>query len=283
MIRVADEKVEYAEFRAREAEAQLHELQSHWIIPARDINLTEEKLGTGAYGEVKVATFRETRVAAKCYHQILISEHNFRLFQREIVMAARLRHPNLVQFIGASTERELVLLTELMTTSLGALMHCGPLTEATITSISLDVVKALNYLHLMQPRPIIHRDISSGNVLLNPLPDNQWKAKVSDYGSVNLLEHLNTAHPGNPFYAAPEANNPGQQTPKMDIFSFGVLLLEMLIKELPEQKERPLHILKVSVEHPQFIEIIRDCLNEAVDIRPTAQQLIALLNDLNRV
>ena len=116
--------------RAREAEAQLHEVQSHWIIPRSEIELTEEILGQGAWGKVEVATFRGTLVAAKCYHQILLSDHNLRLFRREISMAARLRHPNLVQFIGASIEGELILVTESMTTSLGALMHHGALSEA---------------------------------------------------------------------------------------------------------------------------------------------------------
>ena len=242
------ERVEYSEVRAREAEAQLHEVQSHWIIPRSEIELTKEKFGKGAWGKVKVANFRGTRVAAKCYHQILLSEHNLRLFRREISMAARLRHPNLVQFIGASIEGELLLVTELMTTSLGALMHRGALSEVNITSISLDVARALNYLHVMQPHPVIHRDICSGNVLLDPLPEDCWKAKVSDYGSVNLLQHLTTAHPGNPFYAAPESKNPDLQTSKMDIYSFGVLLAEMLTNELPEKKDRHRQILKISVE-----------------------------------
>ena len=195
-------------------------------------------------------------------------------------MAARLRHPNLVQFIGASTEGELILLTELMTTSLGDLMHRGPMSEATIKSISLDVARALSYLHLMQPHPIIHRDISSGNVLVDPLPDNCWKAKLSDYGSVNLLQHLTTSHPGNPFYAAPEAEYPAQQTPKMDIYSFGVLLSEMLTNELPEKKYRHRQILKISFEHPNFIELVRQCLNEDVQVRPSAQELVIQLNEI---
>jgi serine/threonine protein kinase len=189
-------------------------------------------------------------------------------------MAARLRHPNLVQFIGASIEGELILVTELMTTSLGALMHRGPLSEANITSISLDVARALNYLHLMQPHPIIHRDISSGNVLLDPLPEDCWKAKVSDYGSVNLLQHLTTAHPGNPFYAAPESKDPDLQTAKMDIYSFGVLLAEMLTNELPEKKDRHEQILKISVERPTYIKLVRQCLNEESVHRPSAQEII---------
>ena len=227
--------------RAREAEAQLHEVQSHWIIPKSEIELTKEKLGNGAWGEVKVAKFRGTRVAAKCYHQILLSEHNLRLFHREITMAARLRHPNLVQFIGASMEGD--------------------------------------YLHLMKPYPIIHRDICSGNVLLNPLPDNCWIAKISDFGSVNLLQHLTTAHPGNPFYAAPEAKDPDIQTSKMDIYSFGVLLAEMLTNELPEKKDRRRQILKISVERPNFIELVRQCLSAEIDCRPSAQEIITQLSN----
>ena len=132
----------------------------------------------------------------------------------------------------------------------------------------------------MQPYPIIHRDISSANVLLDSLPDNHWKAKVSDYGSVNLLQHLTTAYPGNPFYAAPEAKYPDLQTPNMDIYSFGVVLAEMLTNELPEKKHRHRQVLKISVEHPNFAELVRQCLSEERDYRPSAQQLITQLSDI---
>ena len=68
----------------------------------------------------------------------------------------------------------------------------------------MDVAKALNYLHLMQPDPTVHRGISCANVLLEPLPGDQWRAKVMDYGSVNLQSQLQTRNPGNPVYSAPE-------------------------------------------------------------------------------
>ena len=72
----------------------------------------------------------------------------------------------------------------------------------------------------MQPVAIIHRDFSSVNVLLEQLPLNRWKAKVTDYGSANLLHQLNTKYPGGPAYAAPEADSPSLQSRKMDIYSF---------------------------------------------------------------
>jgi len=73
-------------------------------------------------------------------------------------------------------------------------------------AISLDVARALNYLHLMHPHPIIHRDVSSANVLLEPGPSNSWRVKVSDNGSANFLQQLMTAGPSNPTYASQEAN-----------------------------------------------------------------------------
>ena len=104
-----------------------------------------------------------------------------------------------------------------------------------ITSIAQDVACALRYLHQWRPSPIIHRDISSANVLLEPLP-NGWRAKVSDYGSANFMNAVATAAPGSPAYAAPEARYPDQHSPKMDTFSYGVLLVEMCVRRFPESE-----------------------------------------------
>ena len=110
------------------------------------------------------------------------------------------------------------------------------------------------------------------------LPDNHWKAKVSDYGSVNLLQELRTVGPGSPVYAAPEANIPAHQSPKMDIFSFGVLLVEMLSDEFPQVDAR--QRLIDSIHHAGFVELIRRCLNEERDERPSANEIIANLADM---
>ena len=276
-----EQRARESERRARQAEAVVQQSQqeSHWLVQRREIELTEEERGRGGWAVVKVANFRGTRVAAKCfYQQILMSRYNRQLFNREMNMAARLRHPNLIQFIGASLEGEPIILTELMTTSLRAELERGPIEHTLITSISLDVARALSYLHLMQPHPIIHRDISSANVLLDPLPDNQWKAKVSDYGSVNLLRELRTVGPGSPAYAAPEASIPAEQSPKMDIFSFGVLLVEMLTDEFPAEDAR--QRLLDSINHAGFVDLIRRCLREEREERPSANEIITNISDM---
>lgn len=230
-----------SERRARLAESVLEENQrkAHWSIERREVELSTEELGRGGWAVVRVAHFRGTRVAAKCFYQhILVSRYNWQLSHREMNMATCFRHPNLVQFIGASLEGEPLIVTKLMTMSLSSVLERGPIRHTQITSVSLDVCRALNYLHLMTPDPIIHQNISSANVLLDPLPHDCWKAKVSDYGSVNLFQQLQMVCPGSPVYAAPEANSPALQSTKMDIFNFSILLVEMLTDEYPAVEQR---------------------------------------------
>ena len=215
-------------------------------------------------------------MAAKLIHDKIVSPYNIRLFKREMNMASRIRHPNLLTFIGATLEGEMVILTELMPTSLRKELERQPMTLDQSKTISFDVAKALNYLHLMRPHPIIHRDISSANVLLEPLPNDIWRAKVSDYGTVNLLQRLDTICPGNPSYAAPEASNPNQQSPKMDIFSFGILLLEMLAGEFPDFDERGRLLDKI--RHQPLLSLVQRCLKVRKEDRPNASDIISELN-----
>ena len=145
-----------------------------------------------------------------------------------------------------------------------------------VTSIGGDVIKALNYLHLMKPNPLVHRDISSANVLLEPLANSRWRAKVSDYGTVKLLQELETSCPGNPSYSAPEANDPTKQSPKMDIFSFGVLLVEMLTGEFSGSDDRSRQLRKI--HHKPLLGLIQRCLSTEREDRPSASDIITELD-----
>ena len=205
------------------------EEEREWLVRRREIRVTGERLGGGGWGEVMVAEFRGSRVAAKVLHRQLQSSYYCAAFRREMNMAAKLRHPNLVQFLGASMDQEKVILMEMITTSLRQHIEMNTPNLQFSTAVSLDVAKALNYLHLMQPEAILHRDISSANVLLAPLPGYRWRAKVTDYGSVNWQNLLNTVSPGSPVYSAPESHVPALQFPQMDIFSFGVVMLETMV------------------------------------------------------
>ena len=254
-----------------------------WIIDRREIHIPELEqkkiLGQGGWATVTVATFHKTQVAAKCFYGEIISNYNRHLFNREMNMAARLRHPNLVQFIGATIDQEPIILTELMSTSLRHVLVEQKLNSLQIKCISLDVGRALNYLHSMKPDPIIHRDVSSGNVLLDPLPNNLWKAKVADYGSVNLLKELKTVGPGSPAYAAPEATSPPCQSPKMDIFSFGILLVEVLTGKFPDVESHDQLIAEIN-HNNDFLRIVKMCLMTEPSDRPSAENVIDELTKL---
>ena len=258
---------------------QLPQSQPHWVVPRNEIQLLQEELGSGGWATVKVGTFRGNRVAAKRLHHQIVSAHNVRLFTREMNMAANVRHPNLLQFIGATLDNEEpIILTELMPTSLRRVMEGGTrLTHPQIISIARQVALALNYLHLTQPEAIIHRDVSSSNVLLDP-HQSSWKAKLSDYGSANFVRHTTTAGPGNPTYAAPEASNPTQQSAKMDVFSFGVLLVEMCSGELAPTEHRDR--LLADIQWPAMVELIQQCLKHEPQRRPDMNTVITRLDQL---
>ena len=254
------------------------DLETQWVVKQKDILMTDRELGGGGWGCVNVAMFRGIEVAAKSLYKQIRSEYYNNLFIREMNMAARLRHPNLVQFIGATLEREMIMLTELMHSSLRKVLEQRGISCEHTISISVQVCQALNYLHLMQPDPVIHRDISSANVLLNPLPNNGWLAKVTDYGSVNTSQALQTKNPGNPVYAAPEAIDPSLQSTKMDIFSVGVLLIEMCTGQFPSDDERE-HLL-YSIKDRRFIALVKLCINHDKDKRPTSMELIRELSQV---
>ena len=181
-----------------------------WVIPRNQIQLTTKSLGRGAWGEVVQGRFCGCVVAVKTIHDLILSPHNRRLFEREMDIASRCRHPCLLQFIGATNDDHTpLLLTEVMETSLRAVLEERSLSQTEITVIALDVARGLNYLHQKHPIPILHRDISSANVLLWR-QGTQWRAKVSDYGTANFKKQTMTVAPGTPIYSAPEAHATNQ-------------------------------------------------------------------------
>ena len=251
--------------------------QSHWVVRKEEIEMTEEILGKGGWGEVKVAKFRGLRVAAKCLHEVILSPYNKSVFTREMEIAARVRHPNLLQFIGATKVGTPIILSELMPTSLRKELEAGPLPYPAVLTISQDIACGLNYLHLFKPDPILHRDVSTANVLLLPIVGG-WRAKVSDYGSANLQPMIGrTVNPGNPVYSAPEAGVPRDHSPAMDVYSYGVVLIEMMICRIPEVTQRQLHIN--SIRQPMFKALVERCLKENRRERPTMSEIITYFNE----
>ena len=259
------------------------EVSINWKIDGAEVKVVGEPIGKGGYATVSVADFRGSKVAAKCLYGVILNSYNRGMFEREMNIAARIRHPNLVQFMGAVIDKEPIILMELMSTTLRDVIpkEQNKLTQEQIPPICRDVARALAYLHAMKPEPIIHRDVSSANILLEPSANSLWRAKVSDYGSANFLSMLNTKAPGNAVYAAPEAQSPQQQSPKMDVFSFGVLVMEMYLREFPDPNNRDQMVHEVGLLHPdiKFLSIIKDCLHIDPKGRLSMYDILQHLND----
>ena len=266
------------EFQAllQQVVSHMQALQPSWSIAQHHLQITAQVLGRGAWGEVRVGIYQGTRVAVKKMHDVIISDHNRELFEREMIIASRVRHPHLVLFIGAVTTGNLTIVSELMETSLRKLLEEKKLKVSNLRPISKDVACALAYLHSL-PDPIIHRDISSANVLLYAKQDG-WCAKVSDFGSANFLAKLGTAAPGAVIYSAPEALHPRQQGPKMDVYSFGILLFEMCVGKLIDQ--RNLQTTKAAVadwiypERKFLGEFALRCIETNPDKRPNMADFV---------
>ena len=193
-----------------------------WVIPRDEIQITDKCLGKGGWGSVNEGTYCGCTVAVKEIHELILSPHNIRRFEREMNIASKCRHPHLLQFIGATIdEGSPLFVTELMEKSLRALLEQRQLSETEIRVISLDVARALNYLHQKKPEPIIHRDVSSANVLLWRQGD-QWRGKVSDYGTANFMHQTMTVAPGAMIYSAPEALT-SNQTVKVSLSEYSRL------------------------------------------------------------
>ena len=255
----------------------------HWVINKDEVILTREELGRGSYATVNVGTFRGLRVAVKSLHTIIISDYNLALFSREMSIASRVRHPNLVQFIGATKMGNPLILTELMNTSLHKELQKNQLTKQQILIVAQDVALGLNYLHLFKPQPIIHRDVSSPNILLKPSTGPAgYEAKVADYGTAKLQQGTSTGTvmPGNAAYAAPEARDPDQHSPAMDVYSYSVLLMEITLRSPPEmttvERERQSH----NVSWSPMKSLIQRGLNTTGQRRPTMSQVIEALRKI---
>ena len=204
-----DQEMNELETTLSTAQDELREYQRQqspeWIISRDHIQLTGRFLGRGGWGSVVEGKYCGCSVAVKQIHELILSPYNRNLFEREMDIASRCRHPCLLQFIGATNdEGNPLFVTELMETSLRTLLEQRALSEAEMSFISLDVARALNYLHQKQPSPIIHRDISSANVLLWRQGEH-WRGKVSDYGTANFVQQTMTVAPGAMIYSAPEA------------------------------------------------------------------------------
>ena len=268
--------------------------------------------GSGSYGSVYLVTVNGFPCIAKRLHDILVEQSVSgeerssitQTFREECILLSRLRHPNIVQFIGVhygETPGELTLLMEGLFTDLEkclekCLAACSNIPLPIQLSILLDVAYGLLYLHSRTP-PIIHRDVKASNVLLT----RDMKAKLADLGVSKILdfhplsEIARTTCPGTPGVMPPEAlvEKPSYST-KLDNFSFGTLVLHVVNHEFPlpfetdEFQKGKQHIARRSSAIGKMGEshclhpLVTSCLRDDPKKRPTANEICNALEKLNK-
>ncbi|XP_022989631.1 putative cysteine-rich receptor-like protein kinase 35 isoform X2 [Cucurbita maxima] len=191
------------------------------------------KLGQGGFGPVFKGKLKDGRViAVKKLSQY--SKQGKKEFMTEAKLLARVQHRNVVNLLGYCVHgSEKLLVYEYVTNeSLDKLLfkasRRGELDWKMRYGIICGVARGLQYLHVDSHNVIIHRDIKAGNVLL----DDKWVPKIADFGMARLFPedqtHVNTRVSGTNGYMAPEYVMHGHLSAKADVFSFGVLVLELI-------------------------------------------------------
>ena len=262
-----------------------------WQVSPEEVTIREDKvLGGGAWGYVAKGTFRGAPVAVKRVYPAILRMSTLERIRREIRTMAQIRHPNLVLFIAAvlSEQTGPMIVTELLDTSLRSAYEDKRI-GANKRKIFEDVSLALVYLH-GQREPIIHRDVSSANVLLISQPNDTWLAKLSDFGSANLARYATTPGEGAIVYTAPEAyplpptspTPPPPQTTKIDVYSVVVLVCEVVTGVFPESDKFRDLLGRVRRMWPQIHPLIISCISHSAQDRPAMDNVLSQIKQMDR-
>ncbi|KAG4397077.1 hypothetical protein GLYMA_10G066000v4 [Glycine max] len=264
---------------ARELNLDMEDLDIPWC----DLVL-REKIGSGSFGTVHRAEWNGSDVAVKILMEQDFLAERFKEFLREVAIMKRLRHPNIVLFMGAVTQPpNLSIVTEYLSRgSLYRLLHRSGakevLDERRRLGMAYDVAKGMNYLHKRNP-PIVHRDLKSPNLLV----DKKYTVKVCDFGLSRLKANTflsSKSAAGTPEWMAPEVLRDEPSNEKSDVYSFGVILWELATLQQPWINLNPAQVVaavgfkgkRLEIPHdvnPQVAALIDACWANIMDsLRP---------------
>ena len=279
-------------------------------LDIKDVTFLGEKIGEGSFGFVEVVAVKGKIYAGKQYRQ----DHNFTLqtFMREFQIMKNLKHDHIVKYYNFYINREdnsPMIIMECLEINLHKFLLSDShqnLPLARKLDLLYGIVQGLEYLH-SRPEPIIHRDLTASNVLL----DSRAVPKISDFGN-SCAVHIDWLHSqtltqvtGTLNYLAPEAQS-DKYGIEIDIFSFGHLSLFVYIQKSPNQLLAPNYpkgddddsvcgrneverreeyfilLDKIPEKNPLLVALIKKCLSNAPKRRPKAEELISWLDEIRK-
>ncbi|KAF5753084.1 serine/threonine-protein kinase EDR1-like [Tripterygium wilfordii] len=260
-----------------------------WEIDTRHLNI-EQKVATGSYGELYKGTYCSQEVAIKVLKPERVHAEMLGEFSQEVYIMRKIRHKNVVQFMGACTRPpNLCIVTEFMAKgSIYDFLHKqkGSFKLPTLLKVAIDVSKGMNYLH---QNNIIHRDLKTANLLM----DENDVVKVADFGvaRVQAQSGVMTAETGTYRWMAPEVIEHKPYDHKADVFSFGIALWELLTGELPHAFLTPLQAAVGVVQkglrptipkqtHPKLAHLLEKCWQQDPTQRPNFSEIIEMLQQI---
>ena len=265
------------------------------------VRVTDRELGHGSYATVLELEYMGLKCAGKKIHELLLRQgdtsYTVRRFEEECRLLSQVRHPNIVQFLGVYFQQGVqapILVMEFLPTNLtSCIEQYGILPKEISYSILHDVALGLCHLH-SHASTIIHRDLSSNNVLLTP----NMTAKISDLGVARILNltplqiSRMTQTPGTPAYMPPEVMvaNPKYDT-SVDEFSYGILMIHIFSGRWPEPQvgqicieqgkmipvseteRREVFFQAIESDHP-LMDLIHRCISNDPRLRPRASEIV---------
>ncbi|KAM7255687.1 hypothetical protein ACFE04_008585 [Oxalis oulophora] len=220
----------------------------------------DNKIGEGGYGPVYKAKLDHTAVAIKVLRPDL--SEGLKQFHQEVDVLSRIRHPNMVLLLGACPEYGCLIYEHMDNGSLEDRLfmknNSPPLSWQTRFRIAAEIATALLFLHQTKPEPLVHRDLKPANILL----DKNYVSKIADVGLARLVppsvadsvtQYHMTAAAGTFYYIDPEYQQTGMLGVKSDLYSLGVMLLQIITGKPPAGVS---HHMEQAIEKGAFLEML---------------------------